>query len=530
METSEIKRFGRYEIVAELGRGAMGVVYKARDPQIDRMVAVKTVSLWGQEPEEEKEFRLRFQNEAQAAGRLHHPGIVSVFDVGEDPENRDPYIVLEYVSGESLNRILSREKKLPLADALQLAQEIAEALHYAHGQGVVHRDIKPANILVTESGHAKIADFGIAKLNLAHFTLPGRVLGTPAYMAPEQLSGETCDGRSDLFSLGVILYVMCTGLSPFQGSSATTVCFKVANREPVAASALDMNLPPQLDGVISSAIAKDPNQRYQTGQEFAEDLRILQQSYPPGATTTSLPAVAPTGTRGLSTRAGKTASAEGRRIAAVAQLQSLVHHIRFKASIRDLILGAATLVLLVVLVAPSKLLVTSPPRTAATPYRGVVSGSAVASDSAKATSPAVAPAPPATTTSAPKSPSAKARTKVPSATPREAVLPTATLDIAVQHQFKDATLFVWVDGKLALTRPLHGATQKKLVVFNGVRGVESETMKIPAGKHALRFRALSGDQTTDLSKTISADFVADQDKSLQVTFDRHNTLMRLTWQ
>src|SRR5215469_5906212 len=344
METSEIKRFGRYEIVAELGRGAMGVVYKARDPQIDRMVAVKTVSLWGQEPEEEKEFRLRFLNEAQAAGRLHHSGIVSVFDVGEDPENRDPYIVLEYVSGASLNRILSREKKLPLAVALQLAEEIAEALDYAHGQGVVHRDIKPANILVTESGHAKIADFGIAKLNLAHFTLPGRVLGTPAYMAPEQLSGETCDGRSDLFSLGVILYVMCTGLSPFQGSSATTVCFKVANREPVAASALDMTLPPQLDAVISTAIAKDPNQRYQTGEEFAEDLRILQQSSKPGSTTTSLEATAPTGTRGLSTRTGKTASADVRHVTAVAQIQNFLHHILFKASIPDLILGAATIV------------------------------------------------------------------------------------------------------------------------------------------------------------------------------------------
>src|SRR5215472_7397159 len=161
METAVSKRFGRYEIVAELGRGAMGVVYKARDPQIERIVAVKTVSLWGQEPDEEKEFRLRFQNEAQAAGRLHHSGIVSVFDVGEDPENRDPYIVLEYVSGESLNRVLSREKKLTLAMALKLAEEIAEALNYAHAQGVIHRDIKPANILITEGGHAKIADFGI---------------------------------------------------------------------------------------------------------------------------------------------------------------------------------------------------------------------------------------------------------------------------------------------------------------------------------------------------------------------------------
>src|SRR6202167_2566260 len=265
MDNSEIKRFGRYEMVAELGRGAMGVVDQARDPQIDRMVAVKTVSLWGQEPDEENEFRLRFMHEAQAAGRLHHPGIVAIFDVGENPENRNPYIVLEYVAGEALNRMLSRVKKLPLETALQLAEEIAEALDYAHAQGVIHRDVKPGNILVTESGHAKIADFGIAKLNLAHFTLPGRVLGTPAYMAPEQLNGEGVDARSDLFSLGVILYAMVTGTSPFHGNSATTVCFKVVNRAPGPASALDLDLPRALDAVISRAIAKDPNARYQRG-------------------------------------------------------------------------------------------------------------------------------------------------------------------------------------------------------------------------------------------------------------------------
>src|ERR1700758_2733997 len=287
MENAEMKQFGRYEILSELGRGAMGIVYKARDPQIDRLVALKTVSLWGQEPDEEKEFRLRFMNEAQAAGRLHHSGIVAVFDVGENPDNHDPYIVLEYVQGESLNRILSREKKFSLERSLKLAEEIADALDYAHAQGVTHRDIKPANILITQEGRAKIADFGIAKLNLAHFTIPGRVLGTPAYMAPEQLSGEGVDGRSDLFSLGVILYAMVTGHSPFQGTSATTVCFKVANREPIAASALDMTLPPQLDAVISRAMAKDANERYQRGSDLADDLRILQQSFKITSSTTS---------------------------------------------------------------------------------------------------------------------------------------------------------------------------------------------------------------------------------------------------
>jgi serine/threonine protein kinase len=526
MDNPGIKRFGRYEIVAELGRGAMGVVYQARDPQIDRLVAVKTISLWGQEPEEEKEFRLRFMNEAQAAGRLHHPGIVSVFDVGENPENQDPYIVLEYVPGETLNRILARERKLPLAKALKLGEELADALDYAHAQGVVHRDIKPANILITEDGHAKIADFGIAKLNLAHFTLPGRVLGTPAYMAPEQLSGEGCDGRSDLFSLGVILYVMTTGMSPFLGDSATTVCFKVANREPVAASALDLDLPPQLDAVISRAIAKNPQERYQSGSEFADDLRQLQRNYRPGSTTASLQAVIAGSTRFLPS--AKPAVAP---LTAMAHAHGLVQHILFKAPIRDLALGAATVVLLVVIGAQSRLLVNS----SRVPSNG--SGAvAAASSSANSASTALdVTTVPAHAPFVPTIPIARnaVATRISPRTlhpVREIVIPPSTLELAVQHQFKDATLYVWVDDKLALTRPLHGGPQKKLVVFNGVKGVESETLSIPAGKHTLRFRAKSSDQTADLSRTISADFIGGGDKTLQLTFDKHNTMMRLTWE
>jgi len=526
MEKPDTKQFGRYEIVGELGRGAMGVVYKARDPQIDRLVAVKTVSLWGQEPDEEKEFRLRFMNEAQAAGRLHHSGIVSVFDVGENPENRDPYIVLEYVPGESLNRILAREKKLPLERALKLAEEVADALDYAHAQGVIHRDIKPANILITQDGRSKIADFGIAKLNLAHFTIPGRVLGTPAYMAPEQLAGEAADGRSDLFSLGVILYAMVTGHSPFQGNSATTVCFKVANREPIAASALDMTLPPQLDALISRAMAKDPKDRYQRGSDLADDIRILRESLGVSSSTTSR---LRTGTR---TRSALTSSTATRPAAQVAAAGNAVQSLFARARTRDLMLGAVTLILLVIVLIQSKLLVNLPkfdfgtssaPNTLSTANIETSKPRPVDRD----TPPRVVQPVPATNTSAPKRASSKPPQHV---APKQIVVPLSTVDLAVQHQFKDATLYVWIDDKLELTLPLHGAAQKKLVVFNGIRGVVSQTLKVPAGKRVLRFRALSTDQTVDLSKTLSADFVGGDTKSLTVSFEKKNSAMRLTWQ
>jgi serine/threonine protein kinase len=255
---------GRYEIDAELGRGAMGVVYRGRDPRIDRTVAIKIISLSGLEPAAEQEYRERFVAEARAAGGLSHPGIVTIFDVGE-PDAETPYLVMEYVDGQNLDRLLVGDNnQLPLNTSLRMAQELAEALHYAHEQGVVHRDVKPANVLVTGEGHAKIADFGIAKLNQAQLTMPGQVLGSPAYMAPEQLSEEGVDGRSDLFSVGVILYAMLTGHRPFQGNSATTVCFKLVNHDPLAVTAFNSQFPPEIYLIVSQAMAKDPGQRYQT--------------------------------------------------------------------------------------------------------------------------------------------------------------------------------------------------------------------------------------------------------------------------
>ncbi len=538
MDNRENRRFGRYEIVAELGRGAMGVVYQARDPQINRLVALKTVSLFNQEPEQEEEFRRRFVCEAQAAGRLQHPGIVAVFDVGEEVESHEPFIVLEYVAGESLSRILSREKKIALPRALTLAEEIADALDYAHAQGVVHRDIKPANILVTQEGRAKIADFGIAKLNLAHFTLPGRLLGTPAYMAPEQLIGEMVDGRSDLFSLGVILYVMVTGHSPFHGNSATTVCFKVVNREPVPASAFDLDLPRALDPVISRAVAKDPAERYQRGAEFANDLRQLRMQYT-SSTTGFLVPRSPADSKSLRRRpATATAGAEKELEYAERVIRTILH----RGSLRDLMLGAALVVMLIIIVGtPSRKTValqkadagTQAP-TAADSHHGEAAASlqtdapSVTTDRSTIAS-AKAPAHSSAKLASYSSRSPRLATEPPPAKEQPFVVPTSTLELAVQHQFKDATLSLWIDDQLALTLALHGGTQKRLVVFHDVRGAGSETLRVPAGSHVLRLKAKSADQSVDLSKTISADFIGGDDKTLQITFDKRNTTMYLNW-
>ena len=265
---------GRYLIEAEIGRGAMGVVYRARDPKIDRLVAIKTISLLGQEPEDEQEYRERFLQEARAAGRLSHPGIVTIFDAGEDPETHEPYLVMEYICGQSLQKVLADSgRKLPVEAALHYVLEIAEALDYAHAQGVVHRDLKPGNILITEDNHAKIADFGVARLNHAVVTHSGQIFGSPAYMAPEQLTKGQADARSDLFSVGVMLYSMLTGFRPFQGNSAETVCFKVMNVDPVPVTTFQAGIHPDLDRIVERSMAKDPDERYQRGAEFARDIR-----------------------------------------------------------------------------------------------------------------------------------------------------------------------------------------------------------------------------------------------------------------
>ncbi|HET9409094.1 MAG TPA: serine/threonine-protein kinase [Candidatus Sulfotelmatobacter sp.] len=528
MSDQEIKRLGRYEVIGELGRGAMGVVYKARDPQIDRLVAVKSIRLYGLEAEQETEFRQRFTLEAQAAGRLQHPGIVTVFDVGEDAYSREPFIVLEYVAGESLSRLLSREKKLPLARALQLTEELADALDYAHSQAVVHRDIKPSNILVTEDGHAKIADFGIAKLNLAHVTIPGRVLGTPAYMSPEQLVGDAADHRSDLFSLGVVLYAMVAGHPPFHGDSATTVCFKVVNREPVPASAFDLELPQALDPVISRALAKDPAERYQSGSELASDLHQLRLQFTSSSTASIVPRMTTTTSR--RTVPGNASSGTSRQ-EGLEQAYRLFATALRKSTIRELVFASALLTIFLMLAIPVRRSQSDKSTSGSSPAAAsqnshasdnsqpVAQNGVATHDQNPSSQSSMIPHPPLK-----QLPNSGARIR------KAAPTPFSTLQLIVQHQFKDAILMVWIDDKLVLTRTLHGGSQRHLVVFNTLHGAGSDTLQVPAGLHQVRLQAQSSDLSIDLSKTIAAEFLGGDDRTLQVTFDRRNTVMHLAWQ
>ena len=264
---------GRYEIVGELGRGAMGVVYKATDPVIGRTVAVKTIKLSEEGTGMSRpELLTRFQTEARAAGLLTHPNIVVVFDAGE--EDGLYYITMELVEGKSLQSHLDGGQAFPLPRVLRIMEQTCSALQFAHERNVVHRDIKPANIMLTADDTVKVTDFGTAKiLQFGTMQQTAHVMGTPSYMSPEQVKGRAVDGRSDIFSLGVLLYEMVTGEKPFPGQNITTVIYKIVNEEPVPPRQIDPTIHAGLSAVVMKALAKEPEARYQSCRDMLEDLR-----------------------------------------------------------------------------------------------------------------------------------------------------------------------------------------------------------------------------------------------------------------
>lgn len=269
---------GRYEVERELGKGAMGAVYLGKDPKISRVVAIKTMAL-SQEFEEDElaDVKERFFREAETAGRLNHPSIVTIFDAGE--EHDLAYIAMEYLKGTDLTKYIKKDNLLPIEKVLNLVKRCAEGLNYAHGYNVVHRDIKPANIMWDpETDEIKITDFGIARITDSSKTKTGMVLGTPSYMSPEQLAGKKVEGQSDLFSLGVMLFQMVTGVLPFSGDSMASLMFKIANEEHPDPKSINPDLPDCLVAIINRAMAKEVTSRYENGAQMAQEIDACLKS------------------------------------------------------------------------------------------------------------------------------------------------------------------------------------------------------------------------------------------------------------
>jgi serine/threonine-protein kinase len=473
-----MQQLGRYEILAELGRGAMGTVFRARDPRIDRTVAIKTIAVPRVDAKAMEDYRQRFFREARAAGRLSHPGIVTIYDVGEDEPTQTPYIVMEYVDGRTLNETLDLQTgaKMPLNVALNLLYQVAEALDYAHRQGIVHRDIKPANIIVDDSLHAKIADFGIAKLSFTEATLPGHVLGTPAYMSPEQINGKPIDGRSDLFSLGVIAYWLLTGEKPFTGDSITQISLQVVTREPRLATAVDPSLSPDFDYVLTRALAKDPERRYQRGKDMAADLHELSAGRRPRTLISEEPTVrlSDVAATERSTAALLPLAADPKTLPATGRERTTVDQAMpppGKRSRRAIFLALAAVAL-------------------ALTVAGVLADGFGFNRG----------------------------------------LP-ADLQIVGQYPFHSAQVYIWVDDDLRYHDQLRGAVHPharlhQTATING--GAIALTLPVRAGTHTVRVRVSAPDDAYDRDTSIPGNFTAYTQKTLLLNFKNKN--LSLSWE
>jgi serine/threonine protein kinase len=518
MDTSSNRRFGRYEILDEIGRGAMGVVYRARDPKINRTVAIKSISLIHQPREAVHEFRERFLREAEAAGRLSHPGIVTIFDMGEEPGTHDPYLVMEYVRGKSLDMEFHEKGKLAPEAAVGLSIEIAEALDCAHGQSVIHRDLKPANILLTESGHAKIADFGVAKLNLDNnLTLHGQILGTPSFMSPEQLNGEAVDGRSDLFSLGAILYMLLTGHRPFQGNSPLTISLKVVSHKPVPAAAFDLDLPRGLDHVLSRALAKDPAQRYQRGMEMSLDMQNILAGHELWSEARHPAAPAPSLDR--FTRSYRTGGVtQGSSIYAIRILLR-----KFDETIKSSVSNV------------SKMWAAFPSGSAiALLLLGIglfsiewqVSSTRSDRTLSVAVPPNISPAverqtPAASSTTS--APSSKIRSETAPVVPGLAAIVYIKVESRFE-QFQQGNVTVWVDDRAVLHRKLQPAEKKTLGLFRRAHSADTLMLQVAPGEHRMRIRIQASNPFYDQSHTLSGNFPVGTERVLRVSFSKQNEM------
>ena len=567
----------------------MGRVYEAHDPRIDRVVAIKIISIAGVSPSEAEAYRTRFMREAQAAGRLCHPGIVTIYDVDEDPTSRTPYIVMEYVPGKRLDTFVEQlpSQRLTREASLALAQQIAEALDYAHAQGIVHRDIKPGNIIVAGDGCAKIADFGIAKIALTEFTVPGQVLGTPSFMAPEQFLGTSVDGRADLFSLGIILYWMLTGEKPFTGENAASISFKLVYEDPAPATQLSPTLHHDFDTVLSRALAKDPAARYQSGKEFAQDLKHLRQGDLPKAVEVARSSTDRTRStdhairqsisnesmsRMLRSVATRTTNASTQFLRRLPELKRWAHGARSGIKWRFALATFAVLVAAIgfdriidkrsvptkkqdlqiastvanTAIEPSRatpapaMSASVPPlhherKLALTPAGTAMRGATTRKVQKPLTTASAAPVlktvPPVATVQSNNSSSAGS-IDAPQSTAAVQTIPTvdligrATLLTVGEHSFRNATLSISVDSEVAYQGLLTGVHK---FPFGGIRGTISQAIHLTPGSHVVEVHVVSERDHFDESKKVEAQVRANELKTLVISFAGHPSDLRLAW-
>jgi len=443
----------RYEVQEIIGRGAMGVVYRARDPLIGRIIALKTVNLpQGAGDTSICEAAVRFAREARAAGLLSHPNIVTVYDVGETEDSSTSYIAMELVEGRNLREIAPSGQAFPLEQLLEIAQQVARALDYAHARGVIHRDVKPANILVRDDGLVKLADFGVAVIESSDLTRTGHSVGSPSYLAPEMLGSAPVDGRADLFALGVILYEILAGRKPFLGETLAALYNQILSFTPPPPSRFVPDVPAEWDAVVTKLLAKNPDERYPGAAHLLEDLRCIELGRP--------------------LRFAPLLEEADEELAAVTETEELPEPIPDELLVSGTTSGRR----------PRGPL---PPQVKALLALLTVAGFAIGvmTLSAVLREAPLGPAPvPSLATAGP---------------PVPAPVPDATLTLRFDHTLKGGRIAMTIDGKPALTESFRGERSRLRT-----RGGLVRTLDVPQGEHVFQVMVASDDGRTWSETTI----------------------------
>ncbi|MCG6923914.1 MAG: serine/threonine protein kinase [Acidobacteria bacterium] len=497
---------GRFEILRELGRGMTGVVFEARDPALSRTVALKMIDPANAVPAGEREaFTQRFESEARIAGRLSHPNIVVVHDVGQDPETEILYIALERLPGETLGALVQKGIHLPWRQALDIGAQLADALEHAHEHGIVHRDIKPANVMLLPNGQVKLMDFGIAKLEASQLTAAGQFFGTPLYMAPEQAGNGTVDGRSDLFALGSVLYTLLTGRHAFAGDNVLQILRRVVEDDPPPPGGVVPEIPPAVDGIIARCLAKAPNDRYPSARHLREDILEVLGGRAPRHSASPKPGLAAGASGASADEDGPAAATLTVDVNPLEKLLDAPGASRAAAPAaprrrKAMLLGLGAIGALALALGVPRLLPPDTPAPEASPEAN--GAGSVAAGAGKV------PAPPPEPTPAP--------------TP-----PPARIVVDFRHPLRSGTLRILMDGEPVVGRSVAGGVARDLLVAKLHGGVFTDLVEVEPGRHEFEVEVTWDDNTR--LEHIRGVFDRDETYRLEIRLGRLRRNLSLKW-